>query len=56
MKDMIDREDIRKSVSEKKYHHPVKETKDLQEWKFTFDNFNRCKQWYFYLEKLKAYF
>jgi len=55
---MIDREDIRKSLSSKTYNHPpLKElTTDMEEWKFTFVNFNKCKQWYYYLEYLKAHF
>ena len=54
---MIERQDFRNSVSNKKYNHPVKQdAKEIEEWKFTFANFNRCKQWYFYLEKLKVYF
>jgi hypothetical protein len=55
---MIDREDIRKSLSSKAYDHPpLKEvTKDIEEWKFTFSSFNKCKQWYYALETLKAHF
>ncbi len=56
-KDMIDREDIRKSVSSKTYHPPAKEdSKDREEWRFTFSSFSKCKQWYFALENLKAHF
>jgi hypothetical protein len=53
---MIDREDIRQSLSSKNFNPPKKEGSDLEEWKFSFSNFGKCRQWYFALETLKTHF
>lgn len=54
---MIDREDIRKSLSSKNYNHPVKPNReDLEEWKFIFATVMKCRLWYGSLVKLKQYF
>lgn len=56
-KDMIDREDIRKSLSSKNYSHPVKPNlDDLEEWKFIFATVMKCRLWYGSLVKLKQHF
>jgi hypothetical protein len=56
-KDMIDREDIRKSLSSKNYNHPVKPNRDdLEEWKFIFATVMKCRLWYGSLVKLKQHF
>jgi hypothetical protein len=56
-KDMVDREDIRKSLSSKNYNHPVKpNSEELEEWKFIFATVMKCRLWYGSLVKLKQYF
>lgn len=56
-KDMIDREDIRKSLSSKNYNHPVKQdSNELIQWSFIFDTVMKCRLWYGSLLKLKQYF
>lgn len=55
---MIDREDIRKSLSSKNYNHPVKpkSSDEPEEWKFIFTTVMKCREWYGDLVKLKQYF
>lgn len=54
---MIDREDIRKSLSSKNYIHPVKPNMDeLEEWKFIFATVMKCRLWHGSLMKLKQHF
>ena len=55
-KDMIDRESIRQSISNKNYKHNKKGSEDLEEWKFTFPTAGHCKIWFNVLLKLKSYF
>lgn len=56
-RDMIDREDIRKSLSSKNYNLPVKPNRDdLEEWKFIFASVMKCRLWYGSLIKLKQHF
>lgn len=55
-KDMIEREDIRKSISDRNYRHTKKITNDQEEWKFTYSSVLRCRLWYTALMKLKSYF
>lgn len=55
-KDMIEREDIRKSISDQNYRFTKKIGQELQQWKFTYAKVLNCRLWYTALLKLKAYF
>lgn len=55
-KDMIEREDIRKSISDRNYRHMKKSTSEQEEWKFTYSEVLKCRLWYTALLKLKAHF
>ena len=55
-KDMIDREDIRKSITSKNYVHSKKGSEDLEEWKFTYTTALQCRIWFNALLKLKTHF
>lgn len=53
---MIEREDIRKSISDRNYRHTKKSTSQQEEWKFTYSSVLQCRLWYTALLKLKTYF
>lgn len=53
---MIEREDIRKSISDQNFKYTKKNTQQLEEWKFTYAKVLNCRLWYTALLKLKAYF
>ncbi len=53
---MIEREDIRKSISDQNFKYTKKNTQELEEWKFTYAKVLNCRLWYTALLKLKAYF
>jgi hypothetical protein len=55
-KDMMEREDIRKSINDRNYILGKKSSNDLQEWKFCFPKFETCRFWFTYLLKLKSFF
>ena len=56
LKDMIEREDIRKSISDTNFRHTKKSTNDQEEWKFTYSSVLHCRLWYTALLKLKSHF